>query len=643
MSALAGVFRRDGGFSQGTLARLSRSLRHLGPDGESFAVASPVGMVHRPFHTISASRWWQQPLQGSGGELLAWDGRLDNGAGLALELGLGAGAAEDDPRIALAAYCRWGMSGLARLIGDFALALWDPSAARLVLARDAFGVRPLYYVSDHESVVWASSLRALLERPGAGTPEVDDDYVADFLARPEPSFRTPYRNLRAVPPGCAVVFGATSEEVRHLWCLEPEPRVLLSGDEEYEERFRELFREAVRARLRAEGPVFAELSGDLDTSSIVCMADKVLAACETKAGRLETISHISVQAARNDERSYIRAMETRRGKIGLHLCEDDHPILSPIPEDAFLEFPTAEHAYAARHRDVERTLRQAGARVLLCGHGGPQVTGGLLGLPLEPADLLWEKRPVRFLRSLHAWSRALRLPHGQLFWEGVVFPLLPRHRRSVSAVVASAIPNWLDPGFQSRTAFMDRMLGGRSAERFRRPSDRLHALMIQSCVEAGSRGLLTEGCIEPSYPFLHRPLVEFLAAIPLGQRIRPGQDRSLIRRALAGLLPPKIAARTRKTGPDFAFYRAVAREWRWISPLLAQPRIAARGWVDARRLRIEFERARHGASVDTAAMLKVLSLELWLRFLERWRPSLDETLPVFPAFRRPGPGERRIS
>jgi len=620
VSALAGILRRDGGPPQVSLARLSRSLRRLGPDGETFAFSGLAGMVYRPFHTFSASRRWHQPLQDRRGKLLAWDGRLDNGAALASDLGLSPELCEDDPRLVLAAYERWGLASLSRLIGDFALSLWDPAEARLMLARDAFGARPLYYASQPDSLAWASSLRPLLERRGAA--EIDEDFVADFLTFPKASERTPYQEIRSVPPGCALVAGRTGEELYRFWDFRPGRQIEHAGDAECEERFRELFREAVRVRLRAEGTVCAELSGGLDSSSIVCMADEILRTGEAETEALETISYVYDRAARADERPFIRAVEERRGRPGIHLREDDHPVLTPLPGDARLEYPTFEHAFSARHERVEQTMRGLGARVLLAGDGGDQVTWGSVGPPLEPADLLRQLRPFRFLRSLRAWSRALEIPYVELLWQSTIHPLLPRRVRASTSLVRSGIPAWIDPGFQRRMSFPDRRLGVPAQGL---PSEQFQAFLLQSCAEVCSRGFfLLDGCIEPSYPFLHRPLVEFLLALPLSQKIRPGENRSLMRRALRGLLPAEVVSRNTKAGPNSAIFRGIAREWKWIETLLESPRVADRGWVDARLLRLDLERARHGAPADTVALVKILSLELWLRSIERWSPSVSE-------------------
>jgi asparagine synthase (glutamine-hydrolysing) len=111
-------------------------------------------------------------------------------------------------------------------------------------------------------------------------------------------------------------------------------------------------------------------------------------------------------------------------------------------------------------------------------------------------------------------------------------------------------------------------------------------------------------------------LVEFIHAIPLQQKIRPGETRSLMRRALKDLLPPKVLNRKTKRGPDEAMLRAIAREWPQLERMFITPRAEAYGYVDVKTLLAGFERARHGQG-DTNLFV-LISLELWLRSLEGW-------------------------
>jgi asparagine synthase (glutamine-hydrolysing) len=125
------------------------------------------------------------------------------------------------------------------------------------------------------------------------------------------------------------------------------------------------------------------------------------------------------------------------------------------------------------------------------------------------------------------------------------------------------------------------------------------------------------GCVEISYPFLHRPLVEFLQAVPVGQSVRPGESRSLLRRALRNVLPEKVAKRRGKQGPDEALNRALAREWPRLQAIFKDARVCAHGYMNSEELLASLDRARYGAEQNTYALLKTIALELWLRSFEQ--------------------------
>src|SRR6185295_5632838 len=135
------------------LAKLARSLASRGPDGTSQASVPEVGMVHAALRIVPGLP--EEPLLRRGPLLLAWDGRLDNRSDLARCVGAEPGAA--DLKLLALSYERWGTDFPAHLRGDFALALWDGRERRLVLARDPFGIRPLFYARQGEGLVWAST------------------------------------------------------------------------------------------------------------------------------------------------------------------------------------------------------------------------------------------------------------------------------------------------------------------------------------------------------------------------------------------------------------------------------------------------------------------------------------------------------
>src|SRR5262249_54025652 len=151
-------------------------LKAFGTDGGSAWKLPEIAMVHRRFDTSPETRWEVQPLVSATGETLCWDGRLDNRDELRAKLRFELPKETPDSEIVLSAYRRWGIDFLEQLIGDFALALWDENAGRLILARDPCGPRPLYYYSDSKTLIWSSRLSVLMKLPSTEL-EVDDEYV----------------------------------------------------------------------------------------------------------------------------------------------------------------------------------------------------------------------------------------------------------------------------------------------------------------------------------------------------------------------------------------------------------------------------------------------------------------------------------
>src|SRR6185437_16891512 len=147
---------------QDYLEKVQPLLLPYGPDDRASYSNGPVGMLYFAFHTTRESRSEKQPLVMASGAIITWDGRLDNRADLIRQLGHIVNSESTDISIVAAAYERWGSSCFAQLIGDWALAIWDPRARALTLAKDPIGVRHLYYSFDDNQVTWSTILDPLV-------------------------------------------------------------------------------------------------------------------------------------------------------------------------------------------------------------------------------------------------------------------------------------------------------------------------------------------------------------------------------------------------------------------------------------------------------------------------------------------------
>lgn len=616
MSALGGIYSRTAApIDRRSLDLLADALEPIGPDGRNLRVSSPVAMIFRPFHTDLESRRTQQPVVTDDGCMLTWNGRLDNREDLETDLAdfLSEGAREAN--VVLAAYRRWGQEALARLIGDFSLALWDPTERCLILACDAFSIRPLYYHVSPGFVFWASRARSLL-RAADLSPDVDEDFVASFLTSSEPSFHSAFHNVRMLPPAHLLLARGEHLQVIRYWSPDTGRQIRYRSEGEYEDHFRDIFHQAVACRMRAEGPVCSDLSGGLDSSSIVCVGDEVLASGRAETPDLLTVSWVYDEATTSDERGFISLVEGKRGRRGLHIRDEDYPILSPIPASYQPDYPHGQLAFLARNDFFVASMAEAGSRVLLRGTAGDQVLwAGVERSPLELADLVSQGRLLEAAHSCLRWSRSLRQPFVEMFWRGGIHPFLPR---SLQARTQTQYPleGWFQSSFVRRMHLMDRVMGVEDDAGFRRPSGRLkYGLIREASRDVGWEFFATSGCIEMRFPFLDRRLVEFSLAIDLEQLMRPGETKSVLRRALRGTLPEEVRLRRSKAGLDEALYRALVKNGAWLSTLLSDLQVSEYGFVNKEALSKTLKRVRHGKSVTTPQLLRTLCLEFWLRSL----------------------------
>jgi asparagine synthase (glutamine-hydrolysing) len=380
-----------------------------------------------------------------------------------------------------------------------------------------------------------------------------------------------------------------------------------------------LFSEAVRTRLRADATVWADLSGGLDSSSIVCVADEVIKRGSVQASCLETVSAVFDESSSSDERKFISVVEQKRGQRGHHLRESEFPLLTSSPFENLRPTPNPIELWGEYHRAVREEMRGGGVRVLLSGIGGDELLTAAPDPSPELADLLVQWKLGHLHQRLQTWSLALKKPYLDVFLSYTVLPVLPRpiqnlHKRRQRAKRLSLI----QPRFIRAFDLHEKLLAPIDVFGCRLPSSRGQARAFLSTSDVISSGhLLAWGPVDIAYPFTHRPLVEFLQAIPPTQWIRPGQTRSLLRRALRNYLPHEIANRKGKGTTSEATLRAVTREWPRLRELLRTARVCERGYVNRDALTSLIEQPNFERSPEGLFVLRISYLELWLRDLER--------------------------
>lgn len=618
MSALAGILNlTDAPVDRRLLAILGHRLTTQGSDGGGQKQNDRVGMVFRAQHVDQQSKLERQPLVSTAGHILAWDGRLDNRAELIAKLREVIDQSATDVEIVMASYASWATDFVAHLIGDFALSLWDANTRTLLLARDAFGTRPIYYHANPQRLMWSSDLVALLDIPVAAI-EVDREYIASYLNSTPDLELTAYKNIHAVRPGSMMLVRDGRIEKWQFWRPEIKREIRYRDDSQYEEHFRELFGDAVRCRLRSDGPVWAELSGGLDSSSIVCIADQIIASGGAGSTQLETVSYVYDNSAASDERRFIKEVEAQRGRTGHHFHEDESVGRFLNLNFASIVRPNPTYRFTARHYWVRTQMQQTGSKVLLSGVAGDNLLWSSAEVSPEIADLLVQLKLPSLHRQISCWSRATHDSYVGTFWRRAVLPALPiRVQSPASALIA--------PQFAKLIDSVDRTTHESDARGLKLPSERVQARMLSSAIRAIASCYYRDRVpTEYRFPFLHRPLVEFLLAIPIEQKLRPGETRSLQRRALKRVLPPPILTRQSKRSSSEAICRTLANNWREVEWLFKGARVCEYGFVEARAFAEAAKRIQHGLQNLNGELLGVLSVELWLRALESRKSSLQD-------------------
>jgi asparagine synthase (glutamine-hydrolysing) len=595
------------------MQRVRKMLSTYACDGESEFADDEIHLLHLPFHVTPGSENEKQPFLTDSGKTLLWDGRLDNRQELIGSLREALRDDRSDAALVAAALESWGTCGLAKLVGDWALSLWNPEERVVLLAKDFLGARSLFYTVEESCFVWSTLIDPLLLNKQR-TFQLQEEYLAGWLSHFPAAHLTPFAGIHSVPPGSYVLFRPKAVTVRQYWTFDPNNRICYRDDREYEDHFRSVFGAAVRRRLRATLPVLAELSGGMDSSSIVCMADHLMAQGSSGTPRLDTISTFDNSEPNWNEAPFFEKVEGRRGRAGHHVPLGFggywHPLFDP---NVFAATPgfgrnLNENAH------YESYITSGRYRALLQGTGGDEVLGGVPTPLPELADLLAGGRVSFFLRQLLVWAIAQRIPALHLASRTIRL-FLPMSRGHGSA----SRPAWLTPPFARRNA---KALNG-YAGRFRvfgpTPSFEANLFAFESLRrQIGCVGISPRPRVERRYPFLDRDLLEYLFAIPREQLVRPNQRRSLMRRALVGIVPAEILNRRRKAFLTRTPLTSLQTELPQLLERVKDMNLSRAGIVNADAFRCLLKKAAEGEALPVVPVLRTLLLEAWLAHLASW-------------------------
>jgi asparagine synthase (glutamine-hydrolysing) len=599
---------------------MSRALAHRGPDGAGIEIVGRCGLVHRRLSIIDLSDGGRQPMTTEDRRLwLSYNGEVYNYLELRADLEkLGHRfRSASDAEVVLVAYRAWGDDAFARFNGMWSLAIYDSAERKLVLSRDRFGKKPLYYHHSAERLMFASEVKALLAAE-PGLAELDQRVLARFLERSVVGHgdATYWKGVVRFPPATVITIhdGGRTEE-RRYWRFLPPSRPMGFGVEQAAEQVRELLADAVKLRFRADVPVGTCLSGGIDSSSIVALAAK-------KIGKApETFSAI-YSDPEFSEGSFVRTLVNELGLRSNEVSPDGTDLRSVMERATYYqEEPTASPGIYSQWQVMK--IAAPKVKVLLDGQGGDELFGGyffyfetymrslvdrVLAGDLEVLSEMWAaegqiealtgQKPLKDIakRVRDATMRRLKLRSGP----GVASRTPPLFSSDLRALLRGEEASW-------PTA---RVSGDRLTDLL---WDQLVRTSIPALLQYEDRDSMAHS-IEARVPFLDYRLVELAFSLPTAVKIRGARTKVVLREAMKGVLPEAIRERSDKKGYPTPFSHWIRRGHdEWLEDLLCSQRTRTRGFFVEPAVRQLLDEHRRGAADHGWRLWQLATTELFLR------------------------------
>jgi asparagine synthase (glutamine-hydrolysing) len=624
MCGFAGIARaQPRGVDDATLRRMAAAIGHRGPDGFGLAADGRVGLAHVRLSIIDIAGGAQPMATEDGRVLVVFNGEIFNFVELRAQLADRGHRfrTRSDTEVLLRAYEEWREAMVERLNGDFAFVIHDRRTDRLVLARDRFGVRPLFYAHVGRDLYFASEVKALLasgEVPAAIDVEGLDEVFTFWAARAP---RTVFRGVRALEPGHVAVWSAGQLRTQPFYDLTYDAAPEEPADAV--ESLDRLLRDSVGIRMRADVPVGGYLSGGLD-STITCALAAPMSPLDFR-----TFS-VTFADPRLDESKYQRLVAEHLGSRHCVRHIDADAIARVFPDVVrHAETPLVRTAPAPLYL-LAQLARESGIKVVLTGEGSDELFLGYdlfketkvrlfcLRRPDSPARARLFDRLYPYLggnRGGEFWRRfflAAGGPEDPLFSHLPRFGLTARIKAFYSTDVRAALEGF-DPLAELR--------GGLPAA-FERwdPIHRAAYLEITTLLSSyllssqGDRMAMAHG-VEGRFPFLDPRLFEFAAALPAGSKLRGLREKEILKRWARRIVPAPVADRSKQPyrAPDVPAFFAGNRP-EYVRELLAPAAISDVGLFDPAAVAGLVRRCETGRAVGFAenqALVGVLSAQLW--------------------------------
>jgi len=511
----------------------------------------------------------------------------------------------------------------------WAFAIWDTQARELFLARDRFGIKPLYYVNNHTCFAFASEIKALVGQRGLVPFAPNDQAIYRYLASgrtpPAQSGQTFFQQVQSLPPGHWLKIQPGTSHLQEYWSLPREVDQSRNGDtKETVKQYQELFFDSIRLHLRSDVAVGTCLSGGLDSSSIVCVVNRLKAeqsvATEQIGQQQKTFSAVYTTDGRYNEQVHIDRVLQATGVEGNFTFPTQERLRQVVDRLIWHQDEPFGSTSIFAQWCVMSAARERGVTVLLDGQGADEVLAGYRPFEIFLGDLLvrghWSQA-LEEARAIHAntgLSSGALLTQGlkrqaQMRFQGGIWPrqwlTSMRQQRAITQLP------WLNANFvaQQHLQVFEWAAQTKQVSFFN---------YLRHAVQDGLPDLLRYEdrnsmafSIEARVPFLDYRLVEFSMKKAAHLRIQQGWTKWILRQAMADILPPEIAWRKDKVGfetPEIAW----TREWMQNEPDFFADDALCRDYVNLDVVRQNMK-AWLAVGEHARRIWRWINLELWLR------------------------------
>ena len=525
-----------------------------------------------------------------------------------------------DAQLALHLYNLVGPDVSTRLIGYYAFAVWDEATQSLFLSRDAIGAERLYYFHTPNHFCWGTEIRQVCFLAGI-EPTLNEEWMAEALTWSWDGCLvhtqdSPIKGVQSIPPGHSLRLNLG--EPPHLtqwWEWEKYSGRETLKDDDLIEKFRDLLTMSVNGCLDVDTRVIAELSGGLDSSSVVSLACHLAEKGDASVHLKDVISFQDPSELRFDDAEYQESVVKRYGlnwhKFSLH---GSWYLQGIRDQDTYFDYPNPMLLWLNLARAPIKFASERGFTVSLTGCGGDNI---LVALPLYIFDYVRSGKFRMAWREIATLSALKSRPLWKTISDNILLPIKYRHH-----LWEPQIPEWLNNDFLQRTNLEVRFKElHRDLQGFPL-STQLNAIAIRySSDRPFTYGkYITEPLgIHTYHPFMDRRLINFALQLPHHLKQQPKQSKYILRQAMEGILPETVRLRT--GGAIFSHFRrkGITNEADAFAEMRSNPLIAQMGYVDLKQWEEALTRYKLGSVGDwnvlhpSPYMDSPLSVEVWLR------------------------------